>query len=251
MLPLDSHAHIQPAIDPRDLRDLDACVVALTRTLDEYERVAGRRDHATVWGLGVHPGLPEAYESFQVARFLELLNGAQVVGEIGLDGQSKVPMGTQRRTLDAILAALAERPRLASLHSARATGAVLEAIEAKHSQGLVLHWWRGTQAETRRALDLGCYFSVNTAEVLNPKAIDLLPPDRVLTETDHPFGDHRQSPPRRPGRVGDVEAALAMRWGFDVNGVRRQIWANFCRLATNTATAAGLPATFQRTMLAA
>jgi TatD DNase family protein len=250
MLPLDLHAHIQPDIDPRELNHLNACVIAVTRTLKEFDGVTARRDQTTAWGLGAHPGVPAAHDGFDTDRFRELLTHTPVVGEIGLDGRSKVSPDAQRRTFEAILIILAEHPRLLSVHSSRATGLVLDAIEAHRPQGVVLHWWRGTEAETRHALNLGCDFSVNAAEVANPRILSLVPRDRVLTETDHPFGDRRQAAPRRPGRVDDVEAAMARRWNLDIDGVRSQVWANLRRIATQTATADMFPGAFQRAMLA-
>jgi TatD DNase family protein len=174
-----------------------------------------------------------------------------VVGEIGLDGRSKVPMEIQQRTMEAVLAVLTESPRLVSVHSFAATGPVLDVIGRHGLQGVVLHWWRGTESQTRRALDLGCYFSINAAEVAKPKVLDLLPRDRVLTETDHPFGDRHQTRPRRPGRVSVVEDALARCWGVNTGTVRRQVWDNFRRIAIQAAAADLLPEAFQRTMLSA
>jgi TatD DNase family protein len=250
MLPLDLHAHIQPDIDPRELDRLNACVIAVTRTPEEFDGVTARRDQTTAWGLGAHPGVPAAHDGFDTERFRELLTHTPVVGEVGLDGRSKVSPATQRRTLEAILTILAEHSRLVSVHSSRATGPVLGAIEVHRPRGVVLHWWRGTEAETRRALALGCYFSVNAAEVARPKILSLVPRDRVLTETDHPFGDRGQAAPRRPGRVDDVEAAMARYWNVDIDGVRTQIWVNLRRIATQTATADMFPGAFQRAMLA-
>jgi TatD DNase family protein len=54
----------------------------------------------------------------------------------------------------------------------------------------VLHWFTGTAAEAKRAVDLGCYFSVNAEMLANEKRAAItkaLPLDRVLTETDGPF----------------------------------------------------------------
>lgn len=251
MLPLDLHAHIRPNIRPRELDLLNACVIAVTRTLEEFQSVTTRRDGSTAWSLGAHPGVPEAHEDFDSKHFRELLTDAPVVGEIGLDARSKVPIESQRRTFDAILAILDEYPRLASVHSAGATGPVLDAIEAHRSHSVVLHWWRGTEEETHRALELGCHFSVNAAEVARPKILSLVPRDRILTETDHPFGDRHQASLRRPGRVDDVEAALAGVWDIDVGAVRRQVWANLRAIAARSATADMFPGAFQRAMLAA
>ncbi len=249
MLPLDLHAHIDPRITSIELDGLNACVVAVTRTADEFAAVLSRRDQSTVWGLGAHPGISSAHEDFNTESFRKLLHESPVVGEIGLDGRSDVTLAVQTRTFDAILAILRDHPRLTSVHSVAATAAVLEVIQSHRPKGLVLHWWRGSKVETNRALDLGCYFSINAAEVFQPRILSLLPPERILTETDHPFGDRREAKPRRPGHVDTVEACLSRHWDLNVEEVRRRVWANLLQIATETATIESLPAAFQSAFL--
>ena len=54
----------------------------------------------------------------------------------------------------------------------------------------MLHWFTGTKAEAKRAVELGCYFSINIEMLKNERHTALimgLPQDRLLTETDGPF----------------------------------------------------------------
>ena len=54
----------------------------------------------------------------------------------------------------------------------------------------MLHWFTGTKAEAKRAVELGCYFSINIEMLRNERHTGLimgLPKDRLLTETDGPF----------------------------------------------------------------
>ena len=251
MLSLDFHAHIEPTIGHSMLRDLGACVVAVTRSLSEFSQVADRRDESVTWGLGVHPAVPTSHRGFSPARFRALLEKVPVVGEIGLDRRSSIDLTTQQDTLEAIFRVLSDQPRILNVHSAGATVPILNMIEKYRPSGVVLHWWRGSIPQTDRALNLGCSFSINSAEVVRPKILGTLPRERVLTETDHPFGDRRQTSPRRPGRVEIVEIALAEYWNVDINTVRKQVWGNLLSIAESTGTASLLPRGFQRSMLAA
>jgi len=251
MLALDCHAHISPTVRPVDLERLDACVVAVTRSLGEFEMVSKRKDSRIAWALGAHPAVIEAHRNFSVERLRPLLAKASVVGEVGLDGRCKVPINTQQETLEAILACLSESPRLASVHSVSATGPVLELLADNPVPGIILHWWKGTKVETLRAIELGCYFSVNAAEASRPRVLDLVPMERVLTETDHPFGDREEGSERRPGRVSLIEKALAREWNIVPTEVRRRVWRNFFQLASEVGGEALLPSGFQRSMLAA
>ena len=251
MLALDFHAHIEPAIAPALLRELGACVVAMTRSLSEFARVIDRRDENVTWGLGVHPADPMSIRGFSPGRFRTLLETAPIVGEVGLDRRSSVDLASQQDTLEAIFRVLSEQPRILNVHSAEAPAPILNMIEKYRPSGVVLHWWRGSSAQTERALRLGCHFSINAAEVVRPRILEMLPRERVLTETDHPFGDRHEPGPRRPGRVGLVEAALAELWDVDANTVRRQVWRNLLESADNTGTGHLFPAAFRRSMLAA
>jgi TatD DNase family protein len=75
----------------------------------------------------------------------------------------------------------------------------------------VLHWFTGTKAEARRAVELGCYFSVNAQMLETDKGRDLvgiLPNDRLLTETDGPFTKFGGRP-ACPADVADTLIELA------------------------------------------
>lgn len=241
LLPIDLHAHIELAISARDLVDLRSFVFAATRSLDEAEQALRRSDDWTVWGVGCHPGLVGAQRAFTPGRFERLISQTAYVSEVGLDGKSRVPMDLQLQTLDAILQTLQSVPRIASIHSAGATDQVLRALKARPVEGIVLHWWLGGPDQTARALELGCYFSVNLSSVRRRDILNLIPSDRVLPETDHPFGDRYGGVGRRPGRVTDVEAALARHYRLDADTIRTQTWHNLRDLSAATGVAGILP----------
>jgi TatD DNase family protein len=107
-----------------------------------------------------------------------------------------------------VIGALVETPRIVSVHSYRATKEVLDILERHRPKGVVLHWWLGDERATKRAVDLGAYFSVNASQAGKWTPLRLVPHDRILTETDHPFGDRREAAPRRPGNLSIVERRL-------------------------------------------
>ena len=238
--PIDAHAHIDADIDPLEIRKLGAFVIAVTRTLDEADIATLRTDNMAVWGVGCHPGLKKAQNAFDTNRFEELLTRTAVAGELGLDGKSRVSMDQQVATLEKALNVLRRKPRLASLHSNAATGQLLELLEACCPPGIVLHWWLGDARQTERAVELGCYFTVNASSVRRKDVLAAIPMDRVLTETDHPFGD-RRSRPRRPGSVADVEQALGLQHGMSPSEVRRLMWSNLRLLIKTTGCSTMLP----------
>ena len=243
--PLDLHAHVDTGIEAAELSALQAIVFAVTRSLDEAEQALKRSDKTTIWGVGCHPGLVGVQKAFDPKRFQALAEVTPYVGEIGLDGASRVPMDMQRHTLAGALGVLQQSPRITSLHSYKATSEILSLIAEFPQPGLILHWWLGTEGETARAVELGCYFSVNRSSARRRDRLAWIPLDRVLPETDHPFGDKGRGP-RRPGEVGHVEAALAEAHGLSTAKVRVRTWQTLASIVQETRTSRLLPEWIRR-----
>lgn len=239
--PLDMHAHVDAAIASSELDDLRAVIFAVTRSLEEAEQALRRSDRTTVWGVGCHPGVARAQKTFSVERFADLLETTAFVGELGLDGKSRVPMDQQRRTLRSALEVLAMKPKIVSLHSYAATDALIDELEANPIMGAVLHWWLGDVTLTERAVHLGCYFSVNASSARKSELMTLIPSDRLLTETDHPFGDRREGANRAPGIVDGVEKSLARLHGTSTSEARLLLWQNLSRLVRDVGCSPLLP----------
>lgn len=242
--PLDTHAHVDVAIPAMDLLELRAVVFAASRSLAESRQAIMRqpKDLLTVWGLGVHPGVKTALDSFDPDEFSALLDRTAYVGEVGLGGKVKSRLTQQRTLLSSVLTMLQERPRMTSIHSYGATKELVEELERTPIKGAVLHWWQGDSATTERAVELGAYFSVNAACLRRGEALDAIPLDRLLLETDHPDGNRASPPPRRPGHVSDVEAALADRYGLTSAALRERTWRNLKRLVDDAGCDHLLPA---------
>jgi TatD DNase family protein len=248
--PLDLHAHIDPNISEDDLDELGAVVFAVTRSLDESEEAIKRTDTTTIWGVGCHPAVANAHASFTPERFRQLIEASPFAGELGLDGKARVPFDKQLETLRRALDVLANDPRLVSLHNYAATQPIIEELERHEATpGRVLHWWLGDPQLTKRAVELGCYFSLPPAAMRRKDLLDAIPLDRLLTETDHPFGD-RRSQYSRPGNVDLVEQALAAHHRRDPQDIRRILWRNLNQLIKETGCGRLLP-TRVRTLLAA
>ena len=122
----------------------------------------------------------------------------------------------QERVFERVLRACAEQGgKILTVHSIRTASKVLNHIECALPQNrgrVVLHWFTGTAAEAKRAVALGCYFSIDAEMLRSPKQRNLvgsLPLDRLVTETDGPFVE-RDGRPLRPKvffRVSDSSAA--------------------------------------------
>lgn len=247
---IDMHAHVQADIAAADLLELKSLIFAATRSLDEAASALDRSDPWTIWGVGCHPGLVGVQKAFDPDRFTKLISRTSYVSEVGLDGASRVPMDMQRATFGAILVALQETPRVTSIHSYGATSVVLDCLADRPIRGAVLHWWLGDVEQTQRAIELGCYFSINASMLRRTELLDALPLDRVLAETDHPFGDRSVRRGRRPGNVDDVEQAISRRYGLEQDAVRQAMWRNVAELVLATRCGTLLPRPVRVTLAA-
>lgn len=240
--PIDAHAHVHLDVDEHQLRALHAVVIAVTSGIDEWDAALERQDELTLWAVGCHPSDSAAVATFDGDRFRIALESAAAIGEVGLDGRSPTAWEDQVRVFEAILAATLERPRPLSIHSRMASTAVLDCLETRPQPAAILHWWRGNSAETERALELGCFFSLNGAEANDPNALDVLPPERVLTETDYPHSNRADPVASRPAAVATIETALKAVWGVTQEELRDRLWQNLETVFERADSASLLPA---------
>lgn len=204
--------------------------LAVTTTPKAWPRnreLAQRSPYVRV-GLGLHPQLVAERES-ELPLLEYYLPEARYVGEIGLDAGPRFyrSFDAQERVFERILQACSEQGgKILSVHSVRSVGKVLGHIERSlpPDRGrVILHWFTGSAAEARRAVEMGCYFSINEEMLHSPKhrkLIASLPMDRLLTETDGPFVQ-RESKPIRPYQVSRAVEEIAK-----VNEVKADFVAN-------------------------
>ncbi|MFC5569059.1 Qat anti-phage system TatD family nuclease QatD [Lysobacter yangpyeongensis] len=170
-------------------------------------------------GLGLHPQLV-AERAGELPLFEKLLARTRYVGEIGLDAGPRfyASFQEQRRIFERILGACNEQGgKVLSIHSVRSVSKVLRELEANLQNRTcvpVLHWFTGTRSEAARAIELGCYFSINIEMLRTPKMHALLrtlPTDRLLTESDGPFVTHDERPIRPTDMPATVQRLAELR----------------------------------------
>ena len=235
---LDSHTHLDVSLSARVLA---ACgpALAMTLSLDEAETALRHTgDRAIVWGVGCHPGALDAQKAFTVERFRKLVERAAIIGEIGLDFVSAVPRSRQLETFRAELAVARELNRPASVHSQNAVAAVLDEVERAGTAIIILHWWTGNDDETRRAVELGCWFSLPAVLAAERDVSGLIPLERLLVETDSGYGE---PPAAIPSKIEEAERLLAAQYGLEPAAFRRSVWESFRELAGRTGLLDRLP----------
>lgn len=237
---LDTHAHITLKHPSRALED-SGSVLAMTLSLDEAALGVSRKEFSITWGVGCHPRFPESQEAFDVKWFEALLKRTAVVGEVGLDTSSRVPLECQLKNFRQVLEVVSRIPRLVSIHSYRAAGLVLQELRQRPITIPVLHWWTGNAEETSEAVELGCYFSIHSAVARQSKFRTRVPPERILLESDHSYNN---PPSAIPCKIEWVEDLVAQQFKLDVKEVRELVWRNLAAIVHKTGTWNLLPDTF-------
>ena len=180
--------------------------------------------------LGLHPQLVGERES-ELALWEHHLPETRYIGEVGLDAGPRFykTLDAQKRVFRRVLERCAEAgDKILTVHSVRAATPVLDMIEAHlppRRGKVVLHWFSGSRSEARRALALGCYFSINATMAGNDRGralIASLPSDRVLTETDGPFTEGAHGP-AHPDDVDMAVVEIAQCRGTSINEVHEQL----------------------------
>ncbi|WP_367280326.1 Qat anti-phage system TatD family nuclease QatD [Sulfuricaulis sp.] len=192
--------------------------------------------------LGLHPQVV-AERHAEIDLLCSLVPETPYIGEIGLDGSEScaASFGLQQKILEkALSACTVHGGRIISLHSRRASREVLDAIEKYPNCGTpVLHWFSGSLKELKRAIQLGCWFSVGPAMLQSERGSRLaaaMPRERLLTETDGPFAK-TSSGPLMPWNAKDAERELAKLWGCREEIVNSTLNANLRRLVAPSETA--------------
>lgn len=243
---VDFHCHLDLYPDHETLiHESDReriATLAVTTTPKAWSRnreMASNSQHVRV-ALGLHPQLVAEREN-ELALFEQYLVEARYVGEIGLDAapQFYSSFEAQERVFAHILRACAEHGgKILSLHSVRAVSKVLGHLERAFplERGrAVLHWFTGSTAEARRAVELGCYFSINGKMLQSARHRQLvqnLPLERLLTETDGPF-IQVSGIPVRPRTVIDTVSELAELRGLLPDTLAEGILENLKRLLSD------------------
>ncbi|TGP93622.1 MULTISPECIES: Qat anti-phage system TatD family nuclease QatD [unclassified Mesorhizobium] len=189
--------------------------------------------------LGLHPHLAEDRQG-ELLLFEALLPETRYVGEIGLDAGPRYyrSMPTQEMVFRKILSMCATSGgKILSVHSVRTAGRVLDHIDEclpRDRGKVVLHWFSGSAAEASRAVQAGCYFSVNQAMLEKPRGREIvaqLPLDRILTETDGPFVDI-DGGPVTPGGVLPTIKSLAALSELATADMANQLIRNWIKLVS-------------------
>jgi TatD DNase family protein len=197
-------------------------------------------EHDLFFSAGLHPN--QADEWHEVAGAVEeLLTEPRCVaiGETGIDFyRMGAPRDVQEGVFARHIALAKDHDKALVIHTRDSLEAAFEMLERiGPPERLVFHCWSGGPNDVGRALDTGAYISFAgnvsfpSAESLRESA-KLVPPERLLVETDSPYLSPapRRGRSNEPGNVVLVGSAVADTRGEPVEEVAATTAANASRL---------------------
>ncbi len=172
-------------------------LLAMTTTPKAYEIEKKKlSDFSNVQvALGLHPQLVFS-RSQELAIIEKHIQTTKFVGEIGLDFNKQFYHSKELQidVFSQIIEWCQRSPmKIISIHSVRSDKDVLDILEkydiTKRNK-CILHWYSGTLKQLDRAIELGCFFSVNEYMLNSANGrsiVQKIPVGRLLLESDAPF----------------------------------------------------------------
>lgn len=242
---IDAHAHLDHYEDdhlPAALAQISAQRIFTISVAMDPPSYARAREIAAGSDLilptfGIHPWEAPHWAD-RLGELDALIAQSPLLGEIGLDTHwvtdtSAYP--AQHRVLEHFLASVRDQHKIVNLHTKGAEHEIADLLRRYRVERAIVHWYSGGRPALRELIALGCYFTIGV-EIMRSNKIrtiaQLIPADRLLTETDNPGGWAwlADGAPGMPALVVDVVQALAEVRQTTPDAMRATVRANLLRL---------------------
>ncbi len=237
---VDTHCHLDLYANPRSLiKKVEAAriyTIAVTNTPSVFAPLAylTKKCQYIRPALGLHPELAIQRQG-ELSLMWKLLPQTRYIGEVGLDYKNS--NHNERRRQRQIFSQIVDKcaasgDKILTIHSRGAANDVVDVLGESFKGVAILHWYSGSKRILEKALKYGCYFSINPAMIRSRKMvqlIEIIPPERLLTETDGPFVLVNKKP-AVPADTARVVENIAKRWGRSTDQVRELLFANFKKI---------------------
>lgn len=158
-----------------------------------------------LYSVGLHPWHtlePHVEASLRLLARLAAHPQVVAIGETGLDPNRGAPLEEQERLMQRHIAIAEQAGKPLVLHMVRTSQLLLKAMRQWHpSVPWVVHGFRARPTVAQPLVEAGFYFSIGPKH--NPRSLQLIPPGRLLIETDD-----------SPVPIGQVAALVAQSTGL-------------------------------------
>ena len=223
---LDLQKNVKAAIEEINANKI--YTIAMTNLPVLYEKEKQQYDSPYIrTALGFHPELIGEYKKY-IPLMWEKLSEARYIGEVGLDFTDKTYQADQVSFFSELVQRCRkDENKIISIHSRKAEREVLDVLDDAFSFKAILHWYSGDESLLNRAVKMGCYFSVNGNMLKSRKIermLEIVPKNRILLETDSPFGDTIKSHAESLKILID---GLSPKYVMLAEGIEGILWNNF------------------------
>lgn len=189
--------------------------------------------------LGMHPQLINKSSSADWLLFKDTVPSVKYVGEIGLDGSRDYAENFELQKeifKDTLILCSMHGPKVLSVHLVKSVRVGLDMVEeyAKPEKvTVILHWFTGTKQQAVRAIEMGCYFSINSKMLESRSFLEtlkLIPLDRILVETDGPFIRDSSEVPLDPRASQKIVASMSKILDLEAEKLKAIIFNNFAKI---------------------
>ncbi|MDV3112021.1 TatD family hydrolase [Segatella copri] len=226
---LDLQKNVKAAIEEINANKI--YTIAMTNLPVLYEKEKQQYDSPYIrTALGFHPELIGEYKKY-IPLMWEKLSKACYIGEVGLDFTDKTYQADQVSFFSELVQRCRkDENKIISIHSRKAEREVLDVLDDAFSFKAILHWFSGDSNLLDRAVKMGCYFSVNGKMLKSRKIermLEIVPKNRILLETDSPFGDTIKSHVESLKMLIDGFSPKYVMLAEEIEGI---LWNNFQNL---------------------
>lgn len=241
----DSHCHLHLLDEPKDAvveraraSGVEGMLVLGTDATSSKQALELTSIDGVWAGAGIHPTDCEGFREWWLDEIDALLAapGAVAVGETGIDlYRDRSYLDDQRAAFLGHIELAKKHDKALVIHTRESIDEALEMlVEVGAPSRLVFHCWSGDAEQLQRALDLGAHISfagnVTFKNASDLRAVaPLVPPDRLLVETDSPY----LAPV--PHRGKGNEPAFVVHVGQAIAGARGEAEVEVATQTTNNA----------------
>ncbi|MCI1944044.1 TatD family hydrolase [Clostridium luticellarii] len=240
---VDSHNHmdfygknLKKALDI--IRKDDIRTLGCSMNLESYifTKKISEENENVIPCFGIHPW--EAHKNCgRLDFFDDYIKECKVLGEIGLDyywvlERERYPK--MDRVFEYFLDRARRYDKITNIHTKGAEQKILEYIKRYKLRTPIIHWYSGDMDVLEELLKCGCFFTISVDigySDLTDEIVDVLPLDRILTETDGPnsleWVNKRYG---YPGEVKNIVRKIAHIKGIQYEEARDIISSNFTGL---------------------
>lgn len=159
------------------------------------------------------------------------------LGEIGLDFSQEEPSREIQEDIFIKELELAREFNLpVIIHTRKAESRVLEILEEFKDLKIILHCFSGNFKLVKKARELGFYFSIPPSivrsEHFQKMLSELIPKEKILTETDSPYLSPFKEFPNQPSNIKESIKVISKIWKISSEKTEKIIEKNFKQIFT-------------------